>query len=197
MAGEKILARGEMLWLEGDEVFIHPDAQAHPAFIELKDRDKRGGKMQYQKWLRYLYDAYKKEHAVYRNTLPTQRKRNICQGLASDPDIWKEWDNMMADCIRLYNDAQHTPVENMIRKLVIDMDNYIEQLQDTKWTKTVTKEVNTAEGTRTETFEEIDIKRKSDYLNAASSIIDLADKYKKMLLKEFKENADQGLFEVR
>jgi hypothetical protein len=49
----------------------------------------------------------------------------------------------------------------------------------------------------TETFEEIDIKRKSDYLNAASSIIDLADKYKKMLLKEFKENADQGLFEVR
>jgi hypothetical protein len=186
-----------MLWLEGDQVRLHPDAEVHPAFLELRNRDKRGGKEQYQKWLQYMYHAYKKEHAVYKSTLPTSRKRAVCTSLGQDSEIWKDWDTMMRDCIDLYITAQYTPVENMILKLITDMDNYINQLQDTKWTKTITKEVNTAEGTKTEIFEEIDVDRKKKYLEAASYIIDLNDKYKKMLIKEFKENSDAGLFEQR
>ena len=192
-----IVGRDSMLWLEGDNIILHPDACAHPAFIELKNRDKRGGKAQYDKWLKYLYNAYKKEHAVYKNTLPTERKRNVCLALSEDKDMWKEWDNMMRECIELYNTSQYSPVENMIRKLVIDMDNYIEQLQNTKWTKTVTKEITIADGTKTEVYEEIDVDRKSKYLKAASDIIDLSDKYKKMLIKEYKEQTDRGLFEQR
>lgn len=195
MAGQTV--NNEMLWLEGDDVICHPDFMSHPAYIELENRDKRGGKQQFKKWLRYLYDAYRKEHAVYKNTLPTERKRAVCRMLGQDSEIWKEWDEMMKDVIALYVNVQYSHVENMIRKLVDDMDEFIIQLQNTKWSRTIRKTVTIAEGAKEEIYEEIDVDRKTKYYKAANDIFDMAEKYKKMLIREFKESSDRGLFEQR
>jgi hypothetical protein len=189
--------RDTMLWLEGEEVILHDDAQALPIFIDLRNRDKRGEKQWFKIWLKYLYHAYKKDHAVYKNALPSERKLAVIQMLGVDKTLIKEWDLMLKEHIALYTDSQYTPVENMIRKLVADMDEYIIRLQTTKWTKDIVK-TRTVDGTTiTENFEDIDVERKTKYLKAASDLITLNEHYKKMLVKEYKDTERENLFETR
>lgn len=186
-----------MLWIEGEEVQLHNDVISLPMFIDLKNRDKRGEKQWFKTWIKYMYHAYKKDHAVYKNTLPTERKVAVCQMLGVDKNIFKEWDVMMKEHIKLYVDSQYTPVENMIRKLTADMDEYIIRLQTTKWTKDVVKSRTIDGETIEEKYEDIDVDRKTKYLKAASDLITLNEQYKKMLVKEYKDTDRENLFETR
>lgn len=174
-----------------NKIHIIKEAEYLPEYISLRKKSIC------ENALVYIYWMYN-ENSVYKEVLPSQRKRYIAERHLKGVNIDEiENDKDVQDFIEIYNEIQLSREERLRLKVQNDMDDLLERLSNIKFTKkiqvTIDVELDGVTYPKKVTVEMDNSKEKGDALKMAETLIELSKKLEIMVKGQINKKKEQKI----